>query len=41
MPKGSEKLEMKILPLGKKELPANQYWLICKPWADWPALVSW
>ena len=23
MPKGSEKLEMKILPHGKKELPAN------------------
>ena len=29
MPKDSEKLEMKILPHGKKELPANQCWPIC------------
>ena len=38
---GSEKLEMKILPHGKKELPANQCWPTCQPWADWPTLVSW
>ena len=40
MPKDSEKLEMKILPHGKKELPANQCRLICQPWADRLTLVS-
>ena len=39
MPKGSEKLEMKILPHRKKELLANLGRSICQPWADWPALV--
>ena len=37
MPKGSEKLEMKIILQGKKKFPANQY----QPWADCPALVGW
>ena len=41
MPKGSEKLEMKILPHGKKKLPANQCWPICPCLADLLALVSW
>ena len=41
MPKGSEKLEMKILPHRKKEYPANQCWPIFQPWADWLALVCW
>ena len=41
MPKGSEKQEMKILPLEKEELSANQCQPIC-PWlAGWPAWVSW
>ena len=40
MPKGSEKLEMKILPHGEKELPANQDRPICQPWADWLVLVG-
>ena len=40
MPKGSEKLKLKILPHKKKELSATLCWLICQPWADWPALVS-
>ena len=31
MPKGSETLEMKILPHGKYELPTNWYQPIC-PW---------
>ena len=41
MPEGSEKLKMKILSCGKKELPANQCQPICQPWADWQALASW
>ena len=41
MPKGSEKVDMKILPHGKMELPANQCRPICQPWADWLAMVSW
>ena len=41
MPKGSEKLEMKMLWHGKQELPANQYQPICQQWTDWPALVIW
>ena len=40
-PKGSEKLEMKILWCRKQELPAKQCQPISQPWVYWLSLVGW